>query len=1008
MATVRFLLSRFAAQRLLGLAVVITLAFTTGVLVAGPVYADAAREAILSSALRDAAVTVTNARFQVYGGTAFDWARADDAVTAAARRLPLDHVVRQGLATVRLGGPGGPSVPLLFRDGAGGNLAFTGRPPGAGEIAIVANTPQTIGLRIGDRVVIVGPAGGRMALTVSGTFEPPSAGDPFWFGSDSPFPGPGSTAPQPALVSRDAGLRATERLGLTTQLSWDAYLALADVPFVQARTLPAQLREIAGSLAGQPGLGGIRVLSGLDTLIQIVDQRVENLRIPILLVVFQIGAVTLAVLAGVGALALTRQSFELAVLHSRGFSRRLLLVAQGVQAALAALLAYPLGLVIGLGLAHLASRSNGPTLPGVLFPVRLSGPAEVLGLTGVLSGVLILLLLSAPHISRTVLEERRVASREDRPLLSRLPVELVILPVGIFALIQLRGGTRPSPGSGTIDPLVLLAPTLLLFASSFLALRLLLFGVRRLDRRIGRSRRIALYLAARKLGRSPGTGFASALLLLLSVGLLVVSTSYRAIVLRNHEDAARTIVGADWNVQVAAPANVLEAIRGLPPGTTPVVRTEPTLGAGSYALPPTALGIDPATFARGGWWRSDFSRTSLSDLLAALRTTPSGMALPTDARTLSISLDAPPAAAGLRLSATVLDESGAARTPDPQPIAPGTGRYRIPLAPGTRLLSITFQADTTMDLPSRLSFTVRADIDGSPVPLTGWQALTWRGSSGRVSAATDGIRLDAKVGAGDVVAGLIPAPAPMPAVLSPSVAAALGDRATVTMGGEQIELRQVGVAEQFPSTVPNAPFIVVPTQALLEREIAVPEAGLTLSEVWSMGAVSPVPALRAEGLVPGRVRRAAPIEARLAQLPQSLAVGMNFTAAASGATLVVIGVAAGLYFAQRRRDFEFAALRAMGAERAQIRRAVVLEQSILLGFSVVAGLGLGFLLLLLVMPDVGTSLGVSYPPPVLVVDWRSLGFALAAIVGATALGLALAVRSLMRSSVTGVLRGEAE
>ena len=49
MATLRFLLKRFAAQRLLGLAVVVTLAFSVGVLVAGPIYADAAREAILSS-----------------------------------------------------------------------------------------------------------------------------------------------------------------------------------------------------------------------------------------------------------------------------------------------------------------------------------------------------------------------------------------------------------------------------------------------------------------------------------------------------------------------------------------------------------------------------------------------------------------------------------------------------------------------------------------------------------------------------------------------------------------------------------------------------------------------------------------------------------------------------------------------------------------------------------------------------------------------------------------------
>ena len=63
MATLRFLLKRFFAKRLLGLAIVVTLGFTIGVLVAGPIYADAAREAILSSATSTAPVTVGNVRF---------------------------------------------------------------------------------------------------------------------------------------------------------------------------------------------------------------------------------------------------------------------------------------------------------------------------------------------------------------------------------------------------------------------------------------------------------------------------------------------------------------------------------------------------------------------------------------------------------------------------------------------------------------------------------------------------------------------------------------------------------------------------------------------------------------------------------------------------------------------------------------------------------------------------------------------------------------------------------
>ena len=1010
MATLRFLLRRFAAQRLLGLAVVVTLAFSVGVLVAGPIYADAAREAILSSSVRGAAVTVANARFQVFGGPDFSWTQADDAITSSVAPLPVDTIVRQGLTTVRVGGADGPSVPMLFRDGADTRLVFEGDPPGPGEVAIVAGTPQTQGLKIGDTVEVVGPNGQQQTLTISGTYRPPDAGDPFWFGTRNPFPGPDSTQPQPILVSRDTMLGATERLGLTPEFAWDVYLALAGVPFTEARQIPGELRGIEEDLQGQPGLSTLHMVSGLDTLLQLVEQRVENLKIPIFLVVFQIGAVTLAVLAGVGALTLTRQAFELSVLHSRGFSRRILLLGQGLQAVIAALIAYPLGLVIGLGLARLAGHSNGPTLPGVLFPVHLSGAALLLGAVTALVGAIILLLLSLPYVSRTVLEERRAVSREDRPLLSRLPVEVVILPVAIFAFIQLRGGTKPTPGSGSIDPLVLLAPTLLLFAASFLALRLLLFVFRRMDRWIGRTTHIPVYLAGRKLSRAPGTGYAAALLLLLAMGLLVVSTSYRAIVLRNHADAAHALVGADWNVQVAPPQDVLYATKHMPARTTPVIRTEPDIGSGSFPLPPTALGIDPATYRRGGWWRSDFSDTSLDDILASLTTAPLGVDLPSGASTLSLTLDVPSAAAGMGVSATVLDAEDRAHTPDPQPVSAGSNTYRIGLSPGTRLLSITFQASTTLDLPFRFSIGIEGvSIDGTPFPLDGWEPLTWRGSDGTFGAEGSGYRFDVQIGAGTVAAGLVPHPTAMPALLSSSVASAAGDRFTVTLGGQQIELERVATAAQFPSVVPNSPFIVVSGPGLLERELAVPEAGLSLNEAWAMGAASPVPSLRRAGFIPGlTVQRAKPIEGLLAQLPQSLAVGMNFTAAAAGIGLVVLGVAAGLYFSQRRRDYEFAALRAMGTERAQIRRTLVLEQVALLGFAIVAGLALGYLMLRLVMPSVGTSLGVSYPKPVLVMDWTTLGVALVAIVVATTVGLGLAIRTLMRSSVTGVLRGEAE
>jgi hypothetical protein len=102
----------------------------------------------------------------------------------------------------------------------------------------------------------------------------------------------------PTFVDRATYLDAAGALGLTTEFTWDAFLALDGVPFEEASRVPAQLAEIEDAMQAQPGLSSTRMVSGLDTLFDIVDLRVKNLRVPILLVVFQIGAVTLAVLLG--------------------------------------------------------------------------------------------------------------------------------------------------------------------------------------------------------------------------------------------------------------------------------------------------------------------------------------------------------------------------------------------------------------------------------------------------------------------------------------------------------------------------------------------------------------------------------------------------------------------------------------------------------------------------------------------------------------------------------------
>ena len=1010
MATLRFLLKRFFAQRLLGLAIVVTLGFTIGVLVAGPIYADAAREAILSSATSTAPVTVGNVRFLTYGNPSFDYAAADADLEDAVSELPVGEVVPQGRGTVRLLGPD-PTAPLsltvMFRDGATEHLPYRGEPPvGPGEIALPGGIARLLGVDLGETVTAIGPTGEEATLTLVGRFDPPERDDPFWYGDQTPFPPPDSTELPPGLMDRAGYLAVAPDLGVTSEYVWDVYLDLVGVPFERAERIPQDIERIADELRATPGFAQLQVATGLDTLITLVQQRVADLRVPIFLVVFQIGAVTLAILAGVGSLVLSRQSFELAVLRSRGFSGGKLLAAQGVQALFTAIVAYPLGLLLGMGLATLASNANGPSLPGVLFPIGLSPFALVLGAIGAAVGAVTLLLLSLPHVRRTILEERRLLSREDRPLISRVPVELFVLPVALFTFVELRGtAVQSTSARDQLDPLVLLTPTLLIFALSFLALRLLLWVLRRLDRPMARTKSLPTYLATRRLGRSPGTSFATSLLLVLAVGLLIVSTSYRAIVLRSHEDTARQQVGADWNVQIAVPQDQLVAAESVPPDSVAVVRSQPVFELpGSFSLSPSVIAVDPERFATGGWWRSDYSTTPLETWLQEIEAPDPG--IPVSGESFSVTVTAGAQAAGLQLQMTYETDDDHVRTVSAGQIEEGTTGYEVALDGAERISSITFLEEGLGEAPSAFDVELQDALAGDPIDLASWTPLTWRGSGGTIQPVGSGISLTVDTGAGHVVGGIAPPMGALPALVSPEIARSQGSAFVATIGGQRLDVRQVALAEAFPSVLGD--FVVVSTPALLRAAVRIPEPGLALNEVWAMGEEDPRPALEEAGVIPGPTESAGPIIGALAQLPQSLAVGMNFATAVGGLGLVVLGVAVGLYFAQRRREFEFASLRAMGTEPKQVTRVLLLEQGLMITFAMLAGAAIGFGILRLLMPYVGRSIGSAFPPPILVFDWPALAVSLSAIVAASAIGLLAALRALLRSSVTSVLRGEAE
>ncbi len=118
---------------------------------------------------------------------------------------------------------------------------------------------------------------------------------------------------------------------------------------------------------------------------------------------------------------------------------------------------------------------------------------------------------------------------------------------------------------------------------------------------------------------------------------------------------------------------------------------------------------------------------------------------------------------------------------------------------------------------------------------------------------------------------------------------------------------------------------------------------LAAQEVWLAAGAQAViePRLRAAGLKVISVQSSAAIAARFARQGPALA-SVLFLADAAAAALLAAGAAIlGLYLSARRRRYEYAALSACGVPRRTLRRSVLAELALVLGFGSVVGIAAG-------------------------------------------------------------------
>jgi hypothetical protein len=663
-----------------------------------------------------------------------------------------------------------------------------------------------------------------------------------------------------------------------------------------------------------------------------------------------------------------------------------------------ALLGAAVGWVLGsLATALLADQAGSPSR-AVLSHSALAGAGIAAGVGLALAAALVLVVvLTVPGVS---LGGRTFTPLDAAALGALLAIVLAFARGDADAESLGRGG-----GTGT---LLLLLPGLVTFVVAVAAARLLVPGLRLLER-VARGGRIHVRLAALSLARSPGRAAVAVTFLVASLGLGLFAIVYRSTLDDGISEQAAYAVPRDFTLREdLSPAGLVAPLEAAPltsydalgADVTPVLRRTASAGGPSQL---TVLGVPAGGIADLDGWEDRFSPLSRSELIERIEPTPPpvlrGAPLPADASELALPYE-------LRGGAVTL--TAVARQPDGlfsridlgtanarsgtlhAPIPPDAARGRIVALELARPLSVEGHGDF-------------ARVDGvlTLAPLTaGGTEITdyagWRGLD-NVDATGSRLRflLSNEAANPRFQPGQATDAAPAAVVATPSLAAAAGSGGILPLRlpGGAVLVRVVGTIKRFPSA--SGDFVLGDERSLYVAMNAVSPGTAVPNELWLAGPDDLGAELERPPFAALSVSSRSALDDRLRADPLARGSLAALTGAAVVAFLLaLVGLAVLLAGDARDERHELFDLETQGAGPGTLRRHLRVRAVLVAGLGLLGGLAAAALLAVLAVDLVTLTAGASLPEPPLAiaVDWRLIALACVVYGALTAALVALSAR----------------
>lgn len=462
-----------------------------------------------------------------------------------------------------------------------------------------------------------------------------------------------------AVARQHSGTAVISRFSFssTAQILWYFPLQASAIAITNLDDLIARLKTTQTDVAQPAALplldtrvsGPMFASNGVPSSLERLRNRGIVLQIPAYLLAAQVLALILLFVSIMANLLIERQAQVIALLRSRGASRRQIFgsfVVQSVGLGLVALVAGPLlALLVTLFLGQRTLAAADQNALNIITTAPLQAALGVAWVAALVVSVVALGLLLAiwSAARRDVLALRREAARaSSRPFWQRLRLDLV---AAVLAL-ALYGASVYITQTNALDahayqalalPLSLVGPLFLLIAGLLLVLRLFRYALRLLAWRAARRPSAPPMLALAQMSRAPQASLRVLLLLALAAAFAIFSLVFDASEQQQIRNVAAQQVGADfsgdlptypstiptiaqWEQSYSQLAGVTAASAGYQ------MITAPTTASG--AIPLILEAVDSQTFAQAAAWSNLDADRSLATLLPQINHSPGSAAVP--------------------------------------------------------------------------------------------------------------------------------------------------------------------------------------------------------------------------------------------------------------------------------------------------------------------------------------------------------------------------------------------